>query len=86
MLTAEKLKAIPKNTIFAIGDGLYPSIHDKPICWLAIRGEIPDWTIYYHLIHQSLDYVRHHGNKMFGEDNIKLLVPCDDMAFKFYRY
>lgn len=69
--------------------------------WVATRGFIHDWAIYHSLdanLEQSrnLDGVNHlqstneqiarAGAKLRDENKIKEFVPCDDEAFKMYRY
>lgn len=69
--------------------------------WLAIRGGIHDWAIYHSLdanlemadcldgnshLQVSWERIARGGAKLHHEDEIKQLVPCDDEAFKMYRY
>lgn len=69
--------------------------------WVAIRGGIHDWAIYHSLDANSepadyLDGVHHldaseesiarGGAKLRREEEIKKFVPCDEEAFKMYRY
>jgi len=69
--------------------------------WVAIRGGYHDWAIYHSLDanfvsekylddthHLNLDGQRiaDHGAKLHNEEKIKEFVPCDDKAFKMYRY
>ena len=72
-----------KPGIFASGlgkDGSYD------IRWVATRGDIHDWAIYYGRPEQSEESIRHTGDKFFSADKIRNLVECDDEAFKMYRY
>lgn len=32
------------------------------------------------------DWIVNYGDKVHSEENIKKLCPCDDEAFKMYRY
>jgi len=69
--------------------------------WVAIRGGYHDWAIYHsmdanlepanyfdgdtHL--QATDtQIADHGAKLHTEKKIKEFVPCDEEAFKMYRY
>lgn len=69
--------------------------------WVACRGGIHDWAIYHSLdanfeparyldgdshLQVSFERIARSGNKLYHEDEIKRLVPCDDEAFKMYRY
>ena len=85
MLTLQKLKdMIPGD--FATGIGTYPEIIDVEIRWVAVRDGYHDWVIYYLSSSQPAGIVVAHGDKMFTESIIKRLVPCDDEAWKMYRF
>jgi len=86
MLTKEMLEAMPPDTIFATGVVNEPGLYKEPVRWVAVRGGIWDWAIYYHKEESSIEFVRNHGDKCFTEEIIKSLVPCDETAFKLYRY
>jgi len=84
MITIEKLKEM-KPGIFATGTGTYPEIYETEICWVAVRGGIHDWAIYYHHSVHDKGWIRRNGDKMRTESVIKRLVPCDDEAYDMYR-
>ena len=92
MLTLKKLKQIKRDTIFAKGEivdnenGINMTRSGNLLKWLAVKGWGNDWVIYCHWAHKSWDYIRRSGDKVVGEVNIKKLVPCDDEAFKRYRF
>ena len=92
MLTVEQLKAMPKETMFATGElldnpeGLWMSRTGRNLRWVAVRGEIYDWTIYCHFAEHTAEWIRSNGDKVFDEVHIKRCVPCDEEAFKLYRY
>ena len=83
MITLQQLKDMSPDTIFASGVGM--DGRDE-IRWVACRGGIHDWVIYYGRLDQSEGYIKSSGDKLFSEDKIKKFVPCDDEAFKMYRY
>lgn len=74
------------GTTIASGVGSYPELHKEPVKWIAVRGDIHDWALYYHEAEMPLSYVRDHGDKSFTESVIRKLVPCDDEAFAMYRH
>jgi len=86
MLTKEMLEAMPEGTVFATGVVNEPGLYKEPVRWLAVRGGIADWAIYYHKEAMGIAYIRDHGDKCFTKEIIKKLVPCDEDAFKAYRY
>lgn len=92
MLTVEMLKKMEPDTIFAEGEaedspgGLFMANTGKMLRWLAVRGEIHDWAIYCHFADKSRDWIRSYGDKVYGEEHIRKLVPCEDEAFGMYRY
>ncbi len=92
MLTLEKLKELPKHTIFATGTfmdndlGLFMANTGKELRWVAVTGEIADWCIYCHFADHDVEWIKRRGDKVCMESNIKMCMPCDDDAFKRYRY
>ena len=92
MLTIVKLKEMKPNTIFLSGmsidspEGINMDRSGKMLHWVAIRGGIHDWAIYCGLQDWSKELVASNGNKVTFEETIKRLVPCDEEAFKMYRY
>ena len=94
MLTLEQLKAMPPGTVFAQGeaenspDGIYMTSYriGDPLLWVAKRGGVHDWAIYIHWADQGRDFVISNGDKVMDKANIKKLVPCEDEAFKMYRF
>ena len=92
MLTVEKLKEIPKHSIFATGTamdnalGLFMANTGRELRWVAVAGEIGDWCIYCHFAEWSIESIKRNGDKVCSERNIKMCVPCDDESFKRYRY
>lgn len=92
ILTINKLKEIPYG-IFTTGEtkdtpeGINVSNGGRRLRWVATRGGGPnDWTIYIHYAENSPEWIKANGDKVTGEANIKKLVPCDDEAFKTYRF
>lgn len=92
ILTLEELKKMNPSTIFATGtmidnkDGLFMVGTNKLLRWVAVRGGIYDWTIYCHFAEHNVEWIRNYGDKVTMERHIKKLVPCEDSAFKMYRY
>jgi len=92
MLTLEILKKIEPDTIFATGTaidnelGLFMANTGKELRWVAVKGYNNDWCIYCHFADKSQYWIMDHGDKVCSERNIKMCMPCDDEAFKRYRY
>lgn len=86
LLTLESLKEMKEGTVFVNGVVLDERLYHEPVRWLAKRGRIHDWAIYYHLEKSPLDWIERSGDKCFTEAVIRELVPCDDQAFKMYRF
>jgi hypothetical protein len=92
MLTLEDLKGMAPNTVFAQGETV-----DSPeginfmnsgigLRWVAVRGGIWDWAMYAGKKEDSYEQIRAFGDKVHDENTIRRLVPCDDKAFKMYRF
>ena len=92
MLTVQDLDNMATRTIFASGS-IKDSSEDvnitnsgKTLYRIACRGCVHDWAIYCSFKDLRRDDIHDYGDKIFAEENIKKLVPCDDEAFKLYRY
>lgn len=92
MLTLQQLKDMPPESIFATGiamdteDGLFMANTGKELRWVAQRGGYWDWAIYVHFSEHDEDYISRCGDKVHSDNNIKMLVPCDEEAFRMYRH
>ena len=90
ILTLEKLKEM-KPGIFASGETAVEDYWDASkqmqIRWVASRGGIWDWAIYYQLAEKgwSDEMIKSNGEKMHNPESIKKCVICDEEAFKMYR-
>jgi hypothetical protein len=92
MLTLQALKDMDPGQIIATGtsndrpDGLFMANTNRLLRWVAVRGVIHDWAIYCHFAEKDIMWIRKEGDKVCDASHIKKLVPCDDEAFKMYRY
>jgi len=86
MLTIEDLKEMEPGTIIATGVTENDYLYHKPVRWVAKRGRVHDWAIYYDKEEKNQFEVENWGNKCFTEAVIKELVPCDDAAMRMYRF
>lgn len=83
------------------GGTLEPDGRSTKVKWVAVRGFIHDWAIYHSMdanitqadyfdnpehLDASLDRIVRVGAKLHKDEDIKRFVPCDDEAFKMYRY
>ena len=91
MLTLKALKEM-KPGVFMKGvtvddsTGCNMTGSGKDLKWVASRGDIHDWAIYVLFSDRSWEEVKSNGDKVYDEENIKKLVPCDNEAFEMYRY
>lgn len=84
MLTLERLKLMKKGEIIATGIVNDERLYNLDVRWVAVKGDIHDWAIYYHT-NKGVYWVRNHGNKLVINEVIKELVHCNVDAFKMYR-
>ena len=90
MLTVDMLKKMEPG-VFAKGEavdsplGINMTGSGRQLRWVAVRGGIHDWTIYCHWAFNTWDYIEKQGDKVFSEDIVKRIVPCDEEAYKMYR-
>lgn len=58
----------------------------RNLMWVAVKGYgYNDWCIYIHWADSGENYVLGSGDKVFGEGNIRKLLPCTDEVFNLYR-
>ncbi len=91
-LTLQQLKDMKSHTVIAKGEtaveDYWDASKEMQINWVAIRGGIHDWAIYYQLADKNwnTEMIIEQGEKMHNETSIKKCVPCDEEAFKMYRH
>ena len=83
------------------GGSLEEDGRNTKVKWVAMRGQIHDWAIYHSMdanlckadffdsqFHLALpdSMIADHGAKLYDRAKIKEFVPCDDEAFKLYRF
>lgn len=92
MLTLKDLKAMQPGLIFRSGTaqnspkGIFMTREGGQLRWVAVRGDIWDWAIYCHWVGRTEVWIKDHGDKVTNKETIRKLVPCNDEAFKMYRY
>lgn len=77
---------LKSNSVFAHGEGHFPTIQNANIKWIAIKNDDDSWTIKYSDNIYTWDGIFHHGEKLKTEQNIRLLVPCEIEIFEMYGY
>lgn len=83
-LTIKKLKTMNAGW-FAIGIGTYPELEEIEIKWVAVRGGIHDWCIYYDKPEKTKEEIAAFGFKIHDRELIQRLVPADKEAINMYR-
>ena len=94
MLTLDQLKAMPPGCAFATGtienspEGFFVTREQQGrlIRWVAKRGGIHDWAIYYYWSEWDIQRILDNGGGVLNREVIRKMVPCDDEAFKMYRF
>lgn len=87
MLDLQTLEAMPAHTVFATKIVFDPRIYKRgKVRWLAKKGGVVDWAIYYHHATFGMEYIKSYGDKVFTKTLIRELVPCTDEVFEKYRY
>ena len=83
MLRASQLKAMPKNHVFAKGDGEFPELYKGRIKWVAIWGFF-DWAIRFAPAEKNYKEVEKEGKIVRNPKNITNILPADSEAIKLY--
>ncbi len=92
LLTIKEFDDIQDGNIFRVGKlkdipgQFYVSSFGQYLKFVAVKGVINDWTIYYGRETLSTDYIMKHGNKVQSDENIRKCVPCTDEVLKLYRH
>jgi len=75
-----------KPCIFDYGES-FQHVHPKSmhIKWVAKKGFIQDWAIYYGPAEWSWDYILAMGTKLTDPIIVQKLVNCDFESFQMYR-
>jgi hypothetical protein len=84
-MTLEELKELPPHTVFATGISNTPRLHSEQIRWVAKRGYIHDWAVYYSTADKEVEEIMKWGSKIHSLDLVKELVVCDEPMIKMYR-
>jgi hypothetical protein len=81
-ITLQMLKDM-KPGIFATGEFLYDGGMKK---WVATRGDIHDWAIYYGQPFKTDQQIKDWGTKLHEMPEVRKLVNCTDEALAMYRH
>ena len=84
MLRASQLKAMPKNHVFAKGDGEFPELSKEPIRWIAVWSGM-DWCLKVSPATKNFKEVATSGRIVDIPKIIMQIMPCSLDAFKLYR-
>jgi hypothetical protein len=86
MLDLKMLEAMPPHTVFATEVVNLTRLWKDDVRWVAVKGGINDWAIYYHKKEKSVEFICREGDKVFTKEVIRELVECTDEVFEAYRY
>lgn len=82
-LTLKELEEAAPNSIFRAGNAYIDGIWVR---WVAVRGTIPDWSIYLNTLYKADEWIKDYGNKVYSPDIIEKLVPFENHeVFQKYR-
>lgn len=84
-MTLEELKKMEPHAVFATGISYDDRISDQPVRWVAKRGYIHDWAIYYASMDKTVTEVTHWGNKLYSKFIVKDIIACDEEMMQMYR-
>ena len=91
-LTLEEFEKIRDGEIFMQGvipnsaSGLFMTNGGGNLRWVAQKGYGHDWTIYCHWDYMDANWIKHNGDKVGTDANIKKCVDADPEVMKFYRH
>ena len=75
-LTLKELKEATPHSIFRAGNAMIDGQFRR---WVAVRGGIDDWVIYFGSLFDTDEHIRKYGDKLYSVDLIKKLVPCNSL-------
>lgn len=76
--------ALPRQ-VFLSGSGVYPEISGIRIKWVAVRGNILDWAVYYDRVDVDEDIIARKGDKMYDQDLVARVTGATAACMKYYR-
>lgn len=65
-------------------DGVNFQLSGKEVKWVAVKGGMGDWAIYFADLDKTLDWIKKHGYKLLKED-VRNLVDVSDEVLANYR-
>lgn len=81
--TTKELKLVPLREIFRTG---FDTINNMEVRWVAKKGGIEDWAIYYGPRDWSEDRIAMEGDKVYSEEDIRRLLQPTAKMLSLYRY
>lgn len=89
-LTMELFNLILPGEIFKVVTTKIQNIHQPMIAELTFvckkgSSDFPSWAIYCHYSHRGIGFIENNGDKVFGEENIQSICPCDPDVLAIYR-
>ena len=77
------IKSLPNSII---GGGL-TYMDGKLVEYVVVRGDIPDFAIYYGNVDRKDDWITEWGDKITDKNKIRAITGLDSQTIdKFYRY
>ena len=98
-ITTSLLDNVGAGSIIAYGmfrdskDGCNMNETRRMLPWVAVRGKVNDWAIYYQPAHKLINNIywsnkkiASHGKKIILKRNVEKLVEIEDEVWGRYRY
>ena len=89
MITREDLKNMEPGTIFASGNiidgenGVHLKNSGKLLRWVAVRGNVDDWSIYIDVASKDEEKVKNDGDKLPKRVAISLIEGSKDFYDRY---
>lgn len=77
---------MPPGTVFGSGIIDNDLFHPLPVRWIAVRGEVDDWAIYYGPRHYTDRQLEVEGSKLYDKRWIRRVIHITEQAYRRYRF
>lgn len=86
MYDLKQLRRMSPHSEIARGSGPLPECDIPFVKWVAVRGAVDDWAIYFSADDKPYDEIRDSGAKLQNTKAIRRFIPCTDGMMRKYRW
>lgn len=81
-----KLQSLAPFGEIARGSGPLPELDIAHVHWIAVKGMVNDWAVYFSSNDEDYKSIAESGNKLYLLNAVKRLIPCTKNVLRRYRH